>query len=255
MVKKMKNHGDTGIIEYDELMEILDISEPEEFEYFENMADLIECEHAISDEALIELFRHVDKSTLKELLENYFTDILENVPDRASDIYMLVNTIGMSLVGLAGEKEEDIGSLSTLAEEFNRFKKWYISDTEVECRETGAGLDEIIILTVAEALALCREEAITKMKYEYDFEKALDFPLSDYVMSFGDLAAAEYAGAADADDDYDDYDHDHDCDCGHDHEHDHSRGGHAHIHRQEGLAYGFATEDILNDGFVYDDEF
>lgn len=246
----MKKHRETGIIEYDELLEILDISEPEEFEYFENMADLIECEHDISDEALIELFRHVDKSTLKELLENYFTDILDNVPDRASDIYMLVNTIGMNLMGLAGEKEEDIGNLSTLAEEFNRFKKWYIGDTEVECREAGAGLNEIIILTVAEALALCREEAITKMKYEYDFERALDFPLSDYVMSFGDLAAAEYAGD---DGDYDD--HDHDCGCGHDHGHEHSCEGHAHIHRQEGLAYGFATDDILNDGFVYDDEF
>ncbi|MCI8631461.1 MAG: hypothetical protein HFG67_04195 [Firmicutes bacterium] len=244
----MKKDIKPEIMEYEELLHILDISEPDEFEYFENMADLIECENDIADEALVKLFRGVDEETLAELIGSYFSDILENLPEHQDDIYILINTIGMNLIGLARAKEDNEGrNLAVFAEEFNRFKRWYMFDTEVLCTEIKLG--EVLTVPVAEAAAVYRSETATKTKYDYDFEKALNYPLSDYIMSFGDLMTAEYS-ENDNDDDYEYEHHNHNHgSCG---SHD---NGHMHVHREEGLAYGFASDEVLNDGFVYDDEF
>ena len=73
---------------YGELLELLEISSPEEFEYFENVADLIECERVIGEEALTELFAQINGSIFSELIENYFSELLEKIPDRAiRDLY------------------------------------------------------------------------------------------------------------------------------------------------------------------------
>lgn len=255
---EMRRDRKASTIEYKQLMKILEIAEPEEFEYFENMADLIECEYTISDAAIANLFRYVDGETLAELIENYFSDILEHLPENQDEIYLLINNIGMNLIGLAkGKEEEEEHNLAVLAEEFNKFKMWYLFDTEVVCEDPKYG--ETLVLPVAEAIAEYRSEPSTKKKSVYNFEQALNYQLSDYVMSFGELVAAEYAEDSrhyNEDEEYDyghHHHHDHDCGCGHEHHHDPDDDS-ARVVRKEGLAYGFADESVLADGFVYDDE-
>ena len=104
----MRRDRKASTIEYKQLMKILEIAEPEEFEYFENMADLIECEYTISDAAIANLFRYVDGETLAELIENYFSDILEHLPENQDEIYLLINNIGMNLIGLAKKRKRSI---------------------------------------------------------------------------------------------------------------------------------------------------
>ena len=54
------------------LYELLDIDTPADFQYFENLAALLECEDEIDDQVLAQLLEGVDKKTLAELLHNYF---------------------------------------------------------------------------------------------------------------------------------------------------------------------------------------
>ena len=56
----------------EQLYEYLDIDTPADFEYFENMADLVEAEAEIPSEAVFPLFEGADKTVLEELFTNYF---------------------------------------------------------------------------------------------------------------------------------------------------------------------------------------
>ena len=54
---------------YEELLNDLDIEDPAEFEYFEAMADLVECDEYIEQEALFGVFAKADKEMLSGLLD------------------------------------------------------------------------------------------------------------------------------------------------------------------------------------------
>ena len=57
---------------YEELLNYLDIEDPAEFEYFEAMVDLVECDEYIEQEALFGVFAKADKEMLSGLLDEYF---------------------------------------------------------------------------------------------------------------------------------------------------------------------------------------
>ena len=62
---------------FEELLDYLDLEEAGQFEYFEALADLVECEEPIEMEAIYKLFEGADKETVATLLEDYFEDILD----------------------------------------------------------------------------------------------------------------------------------------------------------------------------------
>ena len=63
-----------------ELYALLDIESPEEFEYFENLADYLECEEELDYTDVAELFNGVNKDVLAQLCDNYFEEISGFVP-------------------------------------------------------------------------------------------------------------------------------------------------------------------------------
>lgn len=222
-------------MDYENLLDYLDLTGPEEFQYFENIADIIECEDDIEEEALEKLFASVSSDVLTEVLENYFAELTDKVPQKSVDIYTLLDTIGKALAGLAGSLENEDGTganVSLFAEELNRFRKWYMLETKVSCRNIGTG--EVVSVPVSEALSLYRLEALDGDEYDYDFESCLEYPIEEYVMSFASLASVSYDDGEDLEHEHDDF-HDH-----HDHHH--------HEHK-------IYDESILDEGFVYDDEF
>ena len=117
----------------EELFALLDIENGAEFEYFENFADFVEHEGLIDSDAVYELITDVDMKTFAELCESYFYETLENVPGDQIDLYNLLENIKRVLVGLSevARKGEDNAQLN-LADEFNRFRLWYSSESEVE---------------------------------------------------------------------------------------------------------------------------
>ena len=69
------------------LYKLLDIEKPEDFEYFENIADLLEYEEEIDETALFQLVKDLNKDTLAELLFSYFEEIMDFIPDDALELY------------------------------------------------------------------------------------------------------------------------------------------------------------------------
>lgn len=176
---------------YEELLEFLGIENGTEFEYFENLADLIEADDEISDEALYQIFKEADKSSLADLLENYFEDILKSIPDDSTDIFTLIEGVKMSFIGLveaidSGNEEET--SLVHFCDELNNFKNWYSRDSKAECIKMSDGSREV--LPVRDALVYSRLEKLDGDKYQYDFQECMDYSPEEYVLTYGDLARA-----------------------------------------------------------------
>ena len=178
--------------DYERLLEMLDIEDPSGFEYFENMADLIETEEEFSDEAIARLLIQVDGPGFAAILEEYFSELLKGVPDSETELYTLLQTIGLSLCGMSKTAEGE--QKAVFCDEFLRFKKWYTGEKSVAMREDGGKFDPVSLM---DALTFVREERLTPGKnYEFDFEDALEYELSDYVISFSDIAGEDSRDAA-----------------------------------------------------------
>lgn len=121
---------------FETLLEFLELESADEFEYFENLADLVEADAEILPEAVYQLFEGVDMEILGELLENYFEEMLKTVPEDSVELYTLLDSVKMALIGMSRNIEEE-QDLVLLADEFCRFRNWYSLDSAVWVRELG----------------------------------------------------------------------------------------------------------------------
>jgi hypothetical protein len=171
-----------------ELLELLGIEEPEEFEYYENFADLVESDEEVSVSVLMELFSHTDATVVSDIIGQYFDDMLETLPHDVLDMHILIENIKLSLMGLlkAGDAEKN---MADFAEEVGKFKTWYSFESAVECISTETG--EGKVLSLRDALTLVRLEKLGEEEFSYDFTDCLDYEMEDYIMSFADLARAD----------------------------------------------------------------
>lgn len=171
-------------MDLNELLRHLDLESPDEFEYFEHLADLLELEEPFSSEACFTLFSAVSSHVLTELIANYFEDIMENMPDDTVDIYALLTAIRQNLLGLALQIGEPDGR-RLFSDELVKFHDWYALDSSVRCKGLSDGA--VLFATVCEALALCRLERLNGEEYDYDFSPCLDYDIEEYSMRLGDL--------------------------------------------------------------------
>ena len=175
-----------------ELLKYLDLESAAEFEYFEAMADLVECEEYIEQEAVYKLFEGADRTMIPELLEDYFEDILEGLPEDAGEIYSLLHQIKVFLIGLAqnrSEGDEAESDLRRLVDEFCRFRAWYTEESDVELIPEDGG--PTLHQCLRDAITTSRMQRLGGDVYRYSFEGALQYELDSYTMSFAELAAAE----------------------------------------------------------------
>ncbi len=150
-----------------------------DFEYFDDITDLIESDETYTPNDLFEALRAVDRGTLHELVDNYFTDVTKGVPDEASDMDLLMENIRTLLLGLVNEDAE---TRRRFAEEFVRFRDWYWFGERVKAVDPdGDGC----LVSVAEALTLHRLELLGEDAYELDFSDVLDYPIEAYDINFG----------------------------------------------------------------------
>ena len=175
-------------MDFYELLEYLELEEAAEFEYFEAMADLIESEEYIEQEAMYQLFDGADNTMIEELLQDYFEDVMDGLPDNSGEIFSLMHQIKISLIGMISNAEDD-SDMRRFTDEFYRFQTWFSHESEVELQpEDGCAL---IYSNVRDAITTSRLEKLGGDKYRYDFENALDYQLDSYTVSFSDLMEAE----------------------------------------------------------------
>ena len=175
---------------FGKLLEYLELESPEEFEYFENLADLIEADVEIPPEAVYKLFEGIDMEVFAELVNNYFEEMLKSMPEDAVEVYTLLDSVKMALIGMAKNIGEE-NDLVLLSDEFCRFRDWYSLDSAVWVQEIGESRMREKSVTLRDALTLSRLEKLGGEKFEYSFEEALSFEMSEYTMTFADLAAEE----------------------------------------------------------------
>ena len=80
----------------EELYELLDIDTPADFEYFENLAALLECDEYLEYEDIYALMEGVDKDTFSGLVDNYFDEITDFIPGDMAELYTLLEKIKFS---------------------------------------------------------------------------------------------------------------------------------------------------------------
>jgi len=176
----------------DELYEMLDIESGKDFQYFENIADLFESSEDIGGDVLYELLEEVDMDVFAELCESYFDQLEDSIPDGETEFYTLTLNIKRAFIGMASsvsseEDDDEVDqALLQLSEEIGKFRVWYSDSDTVECINDDSGDSQV--LPVRDALALSKEEKLGGDTYRFDFTEALDYELSDFVMTFADLA-------------------------------------------------------------------
>lgn len=176
-------------MDFDELLELLEIDSIDGFGYFEPFAALIECDEEIPYDLFYRILADVDSDTLIDLTDNYFEDVLQGMPDDAIDIYTLFGTVRQALIGLAknsSTREERIAYV----DELFKFRNWYIFDSIVHLRRLSDNLKRDV--TVSEALSLYRLEKLNDDQYRYDFSDSLDYEIDEYSISFDAKLDEEY---------------------------------------------------------------
>lgn len=171
----------------EELYELLDIESPEDFQYFENMAELFECDEDIDFGDLCALVEGVDKEVFKGLVDEYFQETTEFIPGDAAELFILLDKVKLALMGMARACDEEELYVQ-LSEEINRFRRWYSAESVVTCVSIKDNREESCNLR--DALVLARMEKLGGEKYIYDFSACLSYPVDEYAMSFGDIIAA-----------------------------------------------------------------
>lgn len=164
---------------FEDVLELLEIDSPDEFECFEHLADLIECMETIPHDVLFSVLKVVDPDVLTELLDSYFEDNMQGIPDEASDFYTLFITIRQSLIGLAAACTS-LEQRRLFVEELYRFRGWYTFDSVVHCVALVDG--SISDIPVVEALSLFRLEKLGEATYHFDFSESMDYTLEEYSM-------------------------------------------------------------------------
>lgn len=173
----------------DDFYELLGIDQPRDFQFFENIAELLENPVEIRDELLEELLLEIDMETFGELIEDYFGKMEEFIPDEETEFYLLFENICRSLTGLSGrihseqEAEERALLASQLAGEIGKFREWYLLRDSVEAVYPDQDRETIPVL---DALAAKWEEKLGGDPATLDFSEALDYSLPDFVMTFTD---------------------------------------------------------------------
>lgn len=167
---------------FNELLEMLGIEGAGEFSYFENFADLLECEEPIEYAAIFELISEVELPILKELVEGYFDDMTENMPADSVHLFTLMETIKKSFVGilaLVGDQDGDV-QIGLFVDEIYKFREWYLEENLASCKSIDG--KKQLSLSICQSFYLHRLEKLNNEQYAYDFTDCLGYKIEEYAM-------------------------------------------------------------------------
>ena len=165
---------------------VLDIEKPEEFQYYENLAALLEEDEFIEKNLIKDLLKDIDTQRLAEHFGSYFEGFLSHIPDSETEMYITVESIGRAFDGLIFDEMSD-DDIDQLAVEISKFRKWYIHDLNAFNRLSGEETNVRDARYDIAAAKLLGEDS------DYDFRLALDYELDGFNVRLSDMIAASYA--------------------------------------------------------------
>ena len=169
----------------DELYQILDIVAPEEFEYYENLAALLEADELIDVQLILELIKELDTESLADMFDSYFEEWNKSIPDELAEFYVTVDTAKRSIMGNFndGMTDEDY---SNLASAIYDFRRWYVITPHVIDNDTG---EEINVRDARYNISASRYTGET---CNYSFDDAYEYTGDSYSVRLSDIIGAEY---------------------------------------------------------------
>lgn len=169
----------------DELYQILDIVAPEEFEYYENLAALLEADEIIDAKLILELIKKLDIESLVDMFDSYFEEWNKSIPDDLAELYVTVDTAKRSIMGHFNEEMTD-EDYSSLANAIYDFRRLYVTTPHVVDNDTG---EEINVRDARYNLSASR---YTGEICNYNFNEAYKYEGDSYSMRLSDIIEAEY---------------------------------------------------------------
>ena len=166
----------------EELFEALGIDRGEDFEYFDNMADLLEMEEYFDEKTLYLLLEDADMNILKGLFETYFDDIITFLPDYDTELNGLLEMIKLSFMGICSGGE-NAQTYDKLSEEIIKFRDWYVFSDKVKHNDN--------YLSVRDAITNCRFSKLSGGEDDFDFTDALEYDIDEYSISIEDMEEYE----------------------------------------------------------------
>lgn len=169
----------------DKLYEILDIKAPVEFEYYENLAALLEADEHIDIVLIEDLLKEINLYDLQDMFQSYFDEFAKIIPDELAEFYIAVETAKKSIMSGFNKNmnDEDFRFLSTAIYDF---RKWYVMEPHVK------DLDSGIELNVRDARYNLSASRFTGDVCNYNFEDAYDYSAEAYSVKIADIIEAEY---------------------------------------------------------------
>lgn len=170
----------------EKIYELLDIDSPKDFIYFDNFANLVECDEPMDFAVLVELVKNVDRDCFIQVMEEYFDYVMDNIPEEENQLYTIFDNIKRSLIGMAQNIKDDT-EITNLTSEIERFRKWYNEEASVSVTDISS-LEEKK-LSIRDALVYPIIEKLEGGTYQYDFSNGENYEMEEYIMSFQDMMA------------------------------------------------------------------
>ena len=161
-----------------ELYEFLEIDSPEDVEYFEQLADLLESDEDISED----LFRHalsaIRAENAGEFAENYMAELANAIPEETSaeDLTEALDAMEQRLLLLAEDLDEEQNRDDFITELF-KLRNWLHE-------EAGASLDGDPC-TLLEAFTEMRAEKLGVASHEYGLDTFPDLTPEEISYNLG----------------------------------------------------------------------
>lgn len=164
------------------LYTLLDIDDMEEFVYYENMQALLEEDEYIEEELIRDIVTEVDIDVFKPLMDDYFEELLKDLPDEDTDIYITTDSIHRIFAGLFAEDIDEV-TVDRIASEIMKFRKWYVQDSLVY------DIDNENEINVRDARYNVKASKMLGDKYNYDFRMAYLYDSDGYDVRVSDIVS------------------------------------------------------------------
>ena len=165
------------------LYEELDMQSPEDFQYFEQLEFLMECDEEPEYDDFYQVLSQADPACIGELLEYYMDDLSGALPGNGEDLYTIFENVKQQLLILCTEMDQNEEVRTDFIQKLYDFRQWLNEPGKAK-----AGSEKCSVLM---AITQAREDKLSGVEQAYDFSAAADYKMDEIAMPLGAFSSIE----------------------------------------------------------------
>lgn len=184
--------------------DLVDIETPEDFKFYDNIENLIESDEEWDIDNLSPLLIEIPNDVMTELIDEYFTSLLDRLPDDETDLYTLIYNVSRTMKSVLNvdvissefgnensdiEKEHANNTKRRLSYELKKFSDWFSRENLVDIKNLENGKE--FKTPLRDAMGMITLEKLGIGSYSYNFDDCNDYELDEYILNFSDFACSE----------------------------------------------------------------